>query len=152
MKIEDNNLEIESLEISDASLTESPPEAPTVQTGAINGDYPAELMQQIPCTIGFSYTRFEVDGSVKPCCVSPFSLGNINETDFDNIWHSAEYNAWRAKFLSIHKKKFHLHDAEFSFCQICPHIPLNKGFADNLNKKWEDSADNLFIKKEDSKK
>jgi radical SAM protein with 4Fe4S-binding SPASM domain len=112
-------------------------EDPTVRTGAMNGDFSTELMQQIPCTIGFTYTRFEVDGSVKPCCVSPFSLGNINDKSFEEIWHSAEYNAWRAKFLNIHKKKFHLHDVEFSFCQICPHIPINKTAADQLVK-WDD--------------
>ena len=113
-------------------------DAPTTLSGSVNGNLPAELFQQIPCTIGFTYARFEVDGSVKPCCVSPRGLGNINDTDFSEIWHSAEYNAWRAKFLMIHKKKFHLHDKEFSFCQICPHIPINKSTALNLMSGWDE--------------
>ncbi len=110
----------------------------SVQTGVVNGNVPSKLFQQIPCTIAFTYTRFEADGSVKPCCVSPFSLGNVNSKSFEDVWHSAEYNAWRAKFLTIHKKKFHLHDAEFSFCQMCPHIPLNVNTAKNISENWED--------------
>lgn len=121
----------------------------SVQTGAINGNFPADVMQQIPCMIGFTYTRFEVDGSVKACCVSPFPLGNINEKDFEEIWHSAEYNVWRSKFLNIHKKKFHLHDAEFSFCQICPHIPINKSSAKNLSEKF-DQSDEINLKAKNS--
>lgn len=113
-------------------------EAPTVQTGAVNGNFPAEVMQQIPCTIAFTYARFYPDGTVKPCCVAPFTLGDTNQKGFEDIWHSAEYNAWRSKFLSIHKKKFHLHNTEFSFCQICPHISANTDFVKNLSAPLED--------------
>jgi radical SAM protein with 4Fe4S-binding SPASM domain len=96
-----------------------------IDFGVSNGQVPGDLYQTIPCTIGFTYIRFEVDGSVKPCCVAPMRFGNINESKFDDIWHSHEYYSWRGKFLRIQKTRFHLKDTEFGFCQICPHIPLN---------------------------
>ncbi|MGZ3787085.1 MAG: SPASM domain-containing protein [Bacteriovorax sp.] len=95
---------------------------------AISGETKHEapdLYQAIPCTVGFTYVRFEVDGSVKPCCISPFQMGNINNAGLDEIWHSHRYYAWREKFLKIHTSRFHLKDHEFSFCQICPHVPIN---------------------------
>lgn len=118
-------------------FTENDIEEATFQTGVVNGNVPGDLYQKIPCTIGFSYIRFEVDGSVKSCCVSPFNMGNIHQTSFDEIWHSAAYYSWRAKFLYIQKRKFHLKDAEFGFCQICPHIDINLEFANILRIKRE---------------
>lgn len=108
-------------------------EEATFQTGVINGNVPGDLYQTIPCAIGFSYVRFEVDGSVKACCVSPFNMGSINEASFDEVWHSAAYYTWRAKFLHIQKRKFHLKVAEFSFCQICPHVGINEEFFRLIN-------------------
>jgi len=113
-------------------------ESPTVTTGALNGGLPLEVMQQIPCSIGFSYVRVETNGDVKACCVSPFTIGEIRTKNFEDVWNSSEYNTWRAKFLNIHKRKFHLHDAEFSFCQICPHIPQNIEFSNFLLKPESD--------------
>ncbi|MBC7713615.1 MAG: SPASM domain-containing protein [Rhizobacter sp.] len=113
-------------------------EEASFKTGVINGNLPGDLYQRIPCTIAFTYVRFEVDGNVKACCISPFNMGNINETSFDEVWHSASYYSWRAKFLHIHKRKFHLKDSEFGFCQICSHVNNNTDFAELLNIKRED--------------
>ncbi|MDD4973880.1 MAG: SPASM domain-containing protein [Bacteriovorax sp.] len=91
----------------------------------LNGQVPGVLYQTIPCTVAFTYVRFEVNGSVKPCCISPFQMGNINDANLDEIWHSHRYYAWREKFLKIQTTRFHLKDNEYGFCQICPHIPIN---------------------------
>jgi hypothetical protein len=136
VKKTDNNEIVEIAPFESGEL-----EDPSIHTGAVNGNLPGKLYQQIPCSIGFTYTRFEVDGSVKPCCVVPYPLANANEKGFDEVWHSSEYNTWRSKFLTIHKKKFHLHDVEFAFCQICPHIPLNQNFAKLLSEKWDDEEE-----------
>ena len=86
---------------------------------------PSDLYQTISCTIGFTYIRFEVDGTVKPCCGTPVRFGNINESKLNNIWHSDQYYSWRSKFLRIQETSFHLKDKEFGFCQTCPHSRLN---------------------------
>lgn len=104
-----------------------------VNADSLNGNYPGNLMSNIPCTIGFTYARFEVDGSIKACCVSPFNMGSLNVSKFDEIWHSSQYYAWRAKFLKIHQRNFHLKDKGFSFCQVCPHLPQNISFVNSFN-------------------
>jgi radical SAM protein with 4Fe4S-binding SPASM domain len=96
-----------------------------IDFGVANGQFSNDLYQIIPCTIAYTYVRFEVDGSIKPCCVAPMKFGNINEEKFDEVWHSQGYYAWRNKFLRIQKSRFHLKDTEYSFCQICPHIAIN---------------------------
>jgi radical SAM protein with 4Fe4S-binding SPASM domain len=93
--------------------------------GILNAQAPGDIYKKIPCSISYTYIRFEVDGTVKPCCVVPFRFGNINDSKLDVIWHSSEYYSWREKFLKIHKDQFHFKDTEFGFCQICPHVPIN---------------------------
>ncbi|MFA6237016.1 MAG: SPASM domain-containing protein [Bacteriovorax sp.] len=94
-------------------------------SGLSNGQLPGDLYQTIPCTVGFTYVRFEVDGSVKPCCAAPVHFGNVNSSKLDDIWHSDGFYTWREKFLNIERTSFHLKDTEYGFCQICPHVPIN---------------------------
>lgn len=104
--------------------------------GVINGHIPADLYQTTPCTIGFTYARFEVDGGVKPCCGTPLVLGDNNKSIFKDVWHSNEYYTWRSKFLRIQNTHFHLKDKEFGFCQMCPHTPINIESAKLLSNEW----------------
>jgi MoaA/NifB/PqqE/SkfB family radical SAM enzyme len=93
-----------------------------------------DLYKKIPCTIGFTYARFEVDGTVRPCCISPSSMGNIFKDKLDHIWNSDQYENWRGKFLSIHKTHFHETESEYNYCKMCPHVPLNQNSAELLSR------------------
>lgn len=85
-----------------------------------------DLYTQIPCSIGFTYARFEVDGTLRPCCITPVSMGNVFQTKTEDVWHSERYYQWREKFLKINKDHFHHHESEYSYCKMCPHIPINE--------------------------
>jgi len=93
--------------------------------GIENHGVPNKIYQKIPCLIGFSYMRIEVNGDVRACCSSPINMGNIYKKPIKEIWLSMQYNMWRSKFKKIHKEHFHLKNKEFSFCQTCPHLDSN---------------------------
>lgn len=94
--------------------------------GVANGDIPSDLFSQIPCTIGYSYIRFEVDGNIRPCCIAKYEIGNLKEGDWRDAWHSGAWMSFRQKLATIHIEKFHRNDPEWSFCQQCSHIPINE--------------------------
>lgn len=89
-----------------------------------------ETFASIPCTIGYSYIRFEVDGSVRPCCIAKYPIGHLSDQpDWRRIWRSSAYQSFRAKMWRIHRDRFHLTDPEFLFCQQCSHTVSNKANA-----------------------
>jgi radical SAM protein with 4Fe4S-binding SPASM domain len=106
-----------------------------IDLGVANAGIPADIYRKIPCTIGFTYMRIEVDGTIKPCCVSRFNMENINEKSWQEVWHSHAYYTWREKLLRIHKEKFHLTNPQWSFCQQCSHINRNVEFAEKMTSK-----------------
>ena len=97
-----------------------------------------ELYNNIPCTVGFAYIRFEVDGNVRPCCIAKHPIGNLAQEDWRKTWRSAAYQSFRSKMGRIHIDKFHLSEPEFLFCQQCSHVLLNKQNADTMRDGKED--------------
>lgn len=96
------------------------------QLGVMNANVPSVFYQHSPCRIGFSYLRMQVDGLLKPCCVSDnINLGSIHENTWEEIWFSDQYNAFREKTGRIHLDRYHLKDPDWGFCQQCPHIEMN---------------------------
>lgn len=75
----------------------------------------------IPCTVGYTYARFETDGTARPCCITNQSMGNIFSSEPAHVWHGQSWNQWRENFYSIDINK-----KENAFCKMCPHIPLNQ--------------------------
>ncbi len=107
--------------------------------GVMNGT--SEVYKNIPCTVGFAYIRFEVDGNVRPCCIAKHPIGSLSEqTDWRNIWRSAAYQSFRAKMSRIHIDKFHLTEPEFLFCQQCSHLLMNTQNAKAVAKAKTDRA------------
>ncbi len=92
----------------------------------VNGGIPADFYSSNPCLVGYSYLRFEVSGSIVPCCIAKHTIGNIHEQDWRDIWHSGAYDNFRKKMARIHTDKFHKTDPEWTFCQQCSHLDLNK--------------------------
>jgi len=89
----------------------------------------ADLYKSVPCTVGYTYARFEVDGTLRPCCITNESMGNAFHSSVEQVWHSPRYDEWRKKFLSPDNTPFYE-----DFCKMCPHIPLNQHAAKLLKK------------------
>lgn len=85
-----------------------------------------DLYKSIPCSVGYTYTRYEVDGTVRPCCIAPHSMGNIFTDPVAKVWHSQNYYQWREKLLQGPEK--------YDFCKMCSHIPMNLHAAGLLKK------------------
>jgi radical SAM protein with 4Fe4S-binding SPASM domain len=105
-----------------------------IRIGIANGDVPADLYSEIPCTVGYSYIRFEVSGNIVPCCIAKHRVGDVKKSDWREIWHSGAYDAFRRKMTRIHRDRFHLVDPEWTFCQQCSHVTLNRTNAELLVK------------------
>lgn len=97
-----------------------------VSLDIVNGGIPSDYYSNSPCLIGYSYLRFEVNGSIVPCCIAKHSIGNIEEQDWRDIWHSGAYENFRRKMARIHTDRFHLKDPEWTFCQQCSHMDQNQ--------------------------
>ncbi len=64
------------------------------------GKRDAQIVDKIPCSIGYTYARVQATGDVIPCCkADTFSLGNIMEASFEDVWHSEPYEEFRQKAL-----------------------------------------------------
>jgi radical SAM protein with 4Fe4S-binding SPASM domain len=112
-----------------------------------NGSVPAKLYQKIPCRVGYSYMRLQIDGSSMPCCIADnITLGSLQNQTWEEIWFSDQYNAFRFKMESIHTEQFHLKDPEWSFCQQCPHMDINLKIEKALKPKLISKISEIFRK------
>lgn len=99
--------------------------------GLTNGDYTSKIYSQIPCYIGWIYSRILCDGSVVPCCGCwSYRIGNLSNRSFKEIWRSEEYWAFRKKSIEITK------DASIAkecACYSCVHSGMNMGIYRRLH-------------------
>lgn len=93
--------------------------------GIMNGDVASDFYREAPCTIGYSYVRFEVTGDIKACCISKYPMGTLEKDSWQNIWNGGRYEAFREKMKTIHKTQFHQKDPDWGFCQQCSHRGQN---------------------------
>lgn len=103
----------------------------------VNGGIPADYYSTNPCLIGYSYIRFEVNGTIVPCCIAKHYIGNAYTQDWRDVWHSGAYENFRKKMTKIHIDRFHMNDPEWTFCQQCSHFDQNK----DLNSKLKHPRD-----------
>lgn len=60
------------------------------------GIYDRKSLQNMPCYMGWQYTRIMADGRVVPCCKGHrLPMGNINRKSFRDIWNDAPYRKFR---------------------------------------------------------
>jgi MoaA/NifB/PqqE/SkfB family radical SAM enzyme len=97
-----------------------------------DGGITQNLYTKIPCTIGYTYSRIEVDGTMKLCCVSNHTIGNINDGSFEEVWQGPRAEAFRKKLLQINRDHFHLDQAEWGYCRHCSHVSINRENAEYL--------------------
>ena len=66
------------------------------QEPACHGRYDQNLVDSIPCYIGWIFCRIMADGQVAPCCRGVhIKMGSIYNSSFSDIWHSNKYNYFR---------------------------------------------------------
>jgi MoaA/NifB/PqqE/SkfB family radical SAM enzyme len=74
------------------------------QKPAGQGNYDQNLVDGIPCYVGWFFCRIMADGQVAPCCRGVhIPMGNINQSAFTEIWHSKKYNTFRRKAKNRNK-------------------------------------------------
>lgn len=93
--------------------------------GILNKQIPVNFYKSNKCYIGFDYLRIDVKGKVLPCCVSPYNFPNDGLV-LDRIWFSERFDAFRSKLKRIDEEQFFTKDQEWTFCQYCPHMEINK--------------------------
>lgn len=108
-----------------------------LDVGVMNGEIANDYYQQNPCTIGYSYARFEVTGAVRGCCIAKYPLGDATQERWQKIWNSRRYEAFREKMKTIHQNHFHLKDPDWGFCQQCSHRQSNEQNQELLNTPYE---------------
>lgn len=55
------------------------------------GFYSEEILNNLPCYIGWDFARIMVDGKVSFCCTPVIIVGNIKNKNFRDIWESKKY-------------------------------------------------------------
>ncbi len=67
-------------------------------SGATEGNYEAEMLNETPCLIGWNFARIVADGNVNSCLKAHrIPVGNIYEKSFREIWNSPEQMKFRCK-------------------------------------------------------
>ena len=62
------------------------------------GIYDKEMVQDLPCYAGWTYTRILSNGVVIPCCKGTgLPMGNVRESSFKEIWYSPKYQEFRKR-------------------------------------------------------
>ena len=68
------------------------------------GTYDEEIVEEIPCYVGWLFARIMTTGNVVPCCKGHrMPMGNIFKNRFKDIWLSDKYNEFRFNALNLKK-------------------------------------------------
>lgn len=57
-------------------------------------------VRPVPCSAAYSFLTLDSDGTVHPCSVSSYKLGNVKERSLDQIWFSSATSKIRKKIKS----------------------------------------------------
>lgn len=97
------------------------------EKGASEGSYDLERVNKIPCYAGWIFSRILADGTVCPCCRGVKKpMGNINISDFKDVWLSSTYDEFRhnAKYLPKDDPYF----SEIGCLKMCDNLMHNEEF------------------------
>ena len=98
---------------------------------SINGGYDADVVDIIPCTVGWTYARVLANGKVIPCCkAGDHPLGDLNEKSFYKIWNDAIYGEFRR--MALTQKKCHPYFARILCYRACDNLGQNRITAQRL--------------------
>ncbi|MEI6831362.1 MAG: radical SAM protein [Candidatus Omnitrophota bacterium] len=72
--------------------------------GSCKGEYDKDMVNTIPCYLGWLFARIRANGFVNPCLKShQISVGNIYKQSFHEIWNSSLQQEFRNKTRSYSK-------------------------------------------------
>jgi len=87
---------------------------------AAEAQYDRDILSQMPCYIGWLFTRILADGDVNFCLKAHrIPVGNIYAQNFSEIWNDSRQQAFRRKALSVPKK-----DVFFSYIGNDPNVEI----------------------------
>lgn len=93
--------------------------------------YDYDTVSELPCWMGWYFCRIMADGQVSPCCRGvDYSMGNLNERGFREIWQGEAYNLFRRMGLAADKS--HAYFAAMNCYKMCDNLMHNILFRDRL--------------------
>jgi len=103
--------------------------------GVVNGNYELgsyakDIITEIPCTVGWIFTRILATGDVQFCCTCSEQMGNVNSSTFKDIWFSRKYEDFRKKSVRSFAQK----EKVFDCCKDCCHVSMLNNQYDHLKK------------------
>jgi len=113
------------------------------QAGPAGGvQYETALVDKIPCTVGWTYSRVRVSGDVIPCCKGhDHPLGSLHEQSFSSIWFGPTLDEFRK--LARSEKKSHPYFARIDCYKACDNIGMNLDTARALEALSPDEREQL---------
>lgn len=77
----------------------------TEKIDTTTGVYDEEIVEEVPCYVGWLFARIMTTGNVVPCCKGHrMHMGNIYKNRFKDIWFSDTYNEFRNNGLNLSKE------------------------------------------------
>jgi len=75
-----------------------------ISNESLEEGYDNNIIDSMPCYVGWTYARILTNGDVIPCCKAHlFPLGNLYKNTFKNIWFSEKYNEFRKNAKKLNK-------------------------------------------------
>jgi len=103
----------------------------------------SSILEQIPCGIGWIYSRITSDGHVIPCCKAyDMPLGNIHEHSFHDIWHGPAYSEFRRNARNLHKNQPYFDP--ISCFRACDNIGQIQQAYETIDNHYGDLCQQLF--------
>jgi len=76
----------------------------TEKLDTTTGVYDEEIIEEVPCYVGWLFARIMTTGNVVPCCKGHrMHMGNIYKNRFRDIWFSHVYNKFRYNGINLPK-------------------------------------------------
>jgi|GEM_PF-218155 len=86
--------------------------------------YESDVIDSIPCYVGWEYARVLSTGKVIPCCKSVNNaLGSLKKKRFSEIWNSRKYQDFRHNAISL--KKSHRYFQNIQCLKFCDNLGMN---------------------------
>ncbi|MDP8256691.1 MAG: carbamoyltransferase N-terminal domain-containing protein [Candidatus Alcyoniella australis] len=90
-----------------------------------NGRYDLRTVDQVPCAVGWIFSRVLADGDVAPCCRgSDKPMGNLFKESFKQIWNGERYREFRR--MALNKRKSDPYFREIDCYRTCDNLMHNE--------------------------
>ncbi len=111
--------------------------------------YEKNVIDNLPCYVGWTYSRVLSTGEVIPCCKAVFKpLGNIYSNNFLDIWNSEDYQQFRYKAKSIPKSDPYF--KEINCYKSCDNVGMNLQIKESIFMDQKDKGpDYQFYRREE---